>query len=126
MAEALPLLSKRGAPTQPLVKVPTPGREKCEDVAALLQLPLTRTVKSVVLAGDPPDAGDSSRPDIWLVLIRGDHELNEVKVSKVPGLDAGFRFATPAEIVDHFGCNPGYLGPIGLSRPVRVAADRTA
>ena len=59
------------------------------------------------------------------MLIRGDHELNEVKVSKVPGLDAGFRFATPAEIVDHFGCNPGYLGPIGTSRPVRVVADRT-
>ncbi len=125
MAEALPLLSKRGAPTQPLVKVPTPGREKCEDVAALLQLPLARTVKSIVLAVDRPDAGDSTRPEIWLVLVRGDHELNEVKASKIPGLDGGFRFATPAEIVDQFGCNPGYLGPIGTSRPVRVVADRT-
>ena len=125
MAEALPLLSKRGAPTQPLVKVPTPGREKCEDVAALLQLPLARTVKSIVLAVDRPDAGDSTRPEIWLVLVRGDHELNEVKASKIPGLDGGFRFATPAEIVDKFGCNPGYLGPIGTSRPVRVVADRT-
>jgi prolyl-tRNA synthetase len=125
MAEALPLLAQRGAPTQPLVKFPTPDREKCEDVAALLRLPLTRTVKSIVLAVDSPDADASSGPEIWLVLIRGDHELNEVKVSKVPGLDAGFRFATPAEIVDHFGCNPGYLGPIGTSRPVRIVADRT-
>ena len=125
MAEALPLLARRGVPTEPLVKVPTPHKEKCEDVAALLQLPLARTVKSIVLAVDRPDAGDSSRPEIWLVLIRGDHELNEVKVSKVPGLDVGFRFATPTEIVDHFGCNPGYLGPIGTSRPVRVVADRT-
>ncbi|HJW50536.1 MAG TPA: proline--tRNA ligase [Burkholderiaceae bacterium] len=125
MAEALPLLAQRGTPTQPLVKVPTPDREKCEDVAALLRLPLTRTVKSIVLAVDSPDADASSGPEIWLVLIRGDHELNEVKVSKVPGLDAGFRFATPAEIVDHFGCNPGYLGPIGTSRPVRIVADRT-
>ncbi len=125
MAEALPLLTRRGEPTEPLVKVPTPDKEKCEDVAALLQLPLARTVKSIVLAADRPDAGDSSRPEIWLVLIRGDHELNEVKVSKVPGLDAGFRFATPTEIVDHFGCNPGYLGPIGTSRPVRIVADRT-
>ena len=50
---------------------------------------------------------------IWLVLIRGDHELNEVKVSKVPGLNSGFRFATEAEILQHFGCKPGYLGPIG-------------
>jgi prolyl-tRNA synthetase len=125
MADALPLLARRDAPTEPLVKVPTPDKEKCEDVAALLRLPLARTVKSIVLAADRPDAGDSSRPEIWLVLIRGDHELNEVKVSKVPGLDVGFRFATPTEIVDHFGCNPGYLGPIGTSRPVRVVADRT-
>ena len=62
MAEALPLLARRGAPTEPLVKVPTPDKEKCEDVAALLQLPLARTVKSVVLAVDRPEAGDSEPP----------------------------------------------------------------
>jgi len=124
MAEALPLVVARDAPVEPLIKTATPGKEKCEDVAAYLGLPLTRTVKSIVLAVEHEDSSESGA-EIWLVLIRGDHELNEIKVSKVAGLDAGFRFATQAEIVDHFGCNPGYLGPIGTVRPVRLLADRT-
>jgi len=126
MAEALPLLAQRGAPTEPLEKTPTPGKEKCEDVATLLGLPLVRTVKSIVLAVDRPDeAGNPGPAEIWLVLIRGDHELNEVKVGKVEGLKGGFRFASEAEILDTFGCKPGYLGPIGTRRPVRLVADRT-
>ena len=122
MAEALPLIDKRSAAKEELQKTPTPGKEKCEDVAELLGLPLERTVKSIVLAVD--DAG-SVTARIWLVLIRGDHELNEVKVSKVPGLNGGFRFATEAEILQHFGCKPGYLGPLGTLKPVTVVADRT-
>ncbi|MGZ9057866.1 MAG: proline--tRNA ligase, partial [Burkholderiaceae bacterium] len=122
MAEALPLIDTRSAPKEELHKQPTPGKEKCEDVAELLGLPLTRTVKSIVLAVDD---SDSVTPRIWLVLIRGDHELNEVKVSKVPGLNGGFRFATEAEILQHFGCKPGYLGPLGTVKPVTVVADRT-
>jgi len=126
MAEALPLLALRGAPAEPLEKTPTPGKEKCEDVATLLGLPLARTVKSIVLAVDRLDeAGNPGPAEIWLVLIRGDHELNEVKVGKVEGLKGGFRFATEAEILDTFGCKPGYLGPIGTRRPVRLVADRT-
>jgi prolyl-tRNA synthetase len=124
MAEALPLVAARSAPIEPLVKVATPGKEKCEDVAEFLGLPLARTVKSIVLAVDRDEAAGAAS-EIWLVLIRGDHELNEIKVGKVPGLDSGFRFATPAEIVDHFGCNPGYLGPINTRKPVRLVADRT-
>ena len=122
MAEALPLIAKRAAPAEELRKTPTPGKEKCEDVAELLGLPLARTVKSIVLAVDEPEV-ISAR--IWLVLVRGDHELNEVKVGKVPGLNGGFRFATEAEILQHFGCKPGYLGPIGTLKPVTVVADRT-
>ena len=126
MAEALPLIPRRGAPTEALEKTPTPGKEKCEDVAALLGLPLARTVKSIVLAVDRPDeAGNPGSAEIWLVLIRGDHELNEVKVGKVAGLKDGFRFASEAEILDTFGCKPGYLGPIGTRKPVRLVADRT-
>ena len=60
-----------------------------------------------------------------MLLIRGDHELNEVKVGKVDGLKGGFRFASEAEILDTFGCRPGYLGPIGTRKPVRLVADRT-
>lgn len=122
MAEALPLIAERAAPAEEVRKTPTPGKEKCEDVAELLGLPLVRTVKSIVLAVDEPEA---IRARIWLVLVRGDHELNEVKVGKVPGLNGGFRFATEAEILQHFGCKPGYLGPIGTLKPVTIVADRT-
>jgi len=121
LAEAPCLLAGRAAPAQALEAVPTPGAAKCEDVAKLLGLPLARTVKSIVLATDPEDGGPAR---IWLLLLRGDHDMNEVKAGKLPGL-AGYRFATEAEIVEHFGCKPGYLGPLGTARPVSVVADRT-
>jgi prolyl-tRNA synthetase len=126
MATALPLIAERAAPGESLLKTPTPGKEKCQDVAALLGLPLARTVKSIVLAVERRDDQGNAQPaDIWLLLIRGDHELNEVKAGKVKGLDGGFRFATEAEIRAAFGCRPGYLGPIGTARPVNVVADST-
>jgi len=126
LAEALPLLAARAAPAQDRVKTPTPGKATCEDVAALLGLPLARTVKSLVLASDEKnEAGDVLKTTVWLLLVRGDHSLNEVKAGKLPGLKNGYRFATAAEIEDHFGCKPGYLGPIGTKKPVKVVADRT-
>ncbi len=126
LAEALPLLATRGAATQAMAKTPTPGKSTCEDVAELLKLPLAQTVKSLVLATDElDDKGDIVKTTVWLLLVRGDHSLNEVKTGKVPGLKDGWRFATVAEIEEHFGCKPGYLGPIGLKKPVKIVADRT-
>ncbi len=126
LAEALPLLAARAAPAQERVKTPTPGKATCEDVAALLGLPLAQTVKSLVLATDDRnEAGDVVKTTVWLLLVRGDHSLNEVKAGKLPGLKDGYRFATAAEIDDHFGCKPGYLGPIGMKKPVKVVAERT-
>lgn len=119
-AEALPPTTARAAPAQPLTKTPTPGKERCDDVAALLGLPLTQTVKSIVLSVEKHDGAR----EIWLLLLRGDHELNEVKASKLPGIGP-FRFASEAEIVEHFGCKPGYLGAIGTAKPVKVVADRS-
>jgi len=124
-AEALPPQQPRAAAAQALSKTPTPGRSTCEQVAELLSLPLSRTVKSLVLATDEVDGeGQVLKSHVWLLLVRGDHDMNEVKVGKVPGLDAGFRFATLPEIEAHFGCKPGYLGPIGLKQPVKVVADK--
>jgi prolyl-tRNA synthetase len=123
-AEALPLLAGRAAPSEALVKAPTPGKAKCEDVAALLGLPLSRTVKSIVLAVEKEDEKGVPQKQIWLLMLRGDHELNEVKASKIPGLGE-YRFASEAEIVEWFGTPPGYLGPIGTKKPVNVVADRT-
>lgn len=126
LAEALSLIATRGAATQALTKTPTPGKATCADVAELLKLPLSQTVKSLVLATDELDEhGTIVKSQVWLLLVRGDHDLNEVKAGKLEGLKGGFRFATAAEIDAHFGCKPGYLGPIGLKQPVKVIADRT-
>ena len=126
LAEGVALLPSRAAPTRPLAKTPTPGKSTCADVALLLALPLSQTVKSLVMATDQlNDTGEIAKTTVWLLLLRGDHDLNEIKASKVPGLDAGFRFATGIEIEDHFGCKPGYLGPLQMKHPVRVVADRT-
>ena len=114
----------RAAASQPMQKTPTPGKSTCEDVAALLNVPLQTTVKSLVLATDERnDKGEVVKTQVWLLLVRGDHSLNEVKAGKVAGL-AGFRFATETEIVDHFGCKPGYLGPLHMEKPVKIVADR--
>lgn len=124
-AEALAPQGPRPAASQPLTTVPTPGKTTCADVAELLGVPLNRTVKSVVLATDEINENDEIvKTQVWLLLLRGDHEMNEVKVGKLPGLDLGFRFATEAEIVAYFGCKPGYLGPVNLQQPLNVIADR--
>ena len=126
LAEAVSLLARRAEPAKALEKTPTPGKATCEDVAELLGVPLATTVKSLVLATDDlDDKGNPVGVTVWLLLVRGDHALNEVKAGKLPGLKAGFRFATEAEILAHFGCKPGYLGPIGLLKPVKVIADRS-
>ncbi len=126
LAEALSLIATRGAATLPCLKTPTPGKSTCQDVATLLGLPLAQTVKSLVLATEEKNAaGDIVKVTVWLLLVRGDHSLNEIKAGKVEGLKDGFRFATVAEIEDHFGCKPGYLGAIETRRPVKVVADRT-
>ena len=124
-AESAPPAGSRPDASQSLTKTPTPSRSTCADVAELLAIPLKTTVKSLVLATDQTDeTGAVIGTQVWLLLLRGDHDMNEIKVGKVPGLDVGFRFATVTEIQDHFGTKPGYLGPIGLKQPVRIVADR--
>ena len=110
LAEALSPAT-RPAAKETMRKVPTPGMTKCEAVAELLKLPLTRTVKAVAVMHDE---------QFILLLVRGDHELNEIKAQKTIGL---FRFATEGEIQRHLHCPAGYIGPVGAK--VRVVADRT-
>ena len=124
-AEALAPAHARPDAAKPQALTPTPGKSTCEDVAALLGAPLSTTVKSLVLATDETDEqGNIKASKVWLLLLRGDHDMNEVKVGKLPGLNAGFRFATLTEIDEHFGCKPGYLGPLNLKKPLNVVADR--
>ena len=124
-AEALAPQQARPIATQALTKTPTPGKSTCAEVAELLGLPLQKTIKSLVLATDELNTeGVIVKSQVWLLLVRGDHDMNEVKVGKLPGFEKGFRFATISEIEDHFGCKPGYLGPIGLQKPLKVVIDR--
>jgi len=123
-AEALAPPAVRQAATQAMTKTATPGKATCADVAELLGLALESTVKSLVLATDTlNDNKEVVKTQVWLLLLRGDHDMNEVKVGKVDGL-AGFRFATVPEIEDHFGCKPGYLGPLNTLKPVKLVVDR--
>ena len=123
-AEALAPQGERKAASQVMTKTATPGKSTCADVAELLGIPLQSTVKSLVLATDTlNEKGEVTKTQVWLLLLRGDHDMNEVKVGKIEGL-ASFRFATVPEIEDHFGCRPGYLGPLNMLKPVKLAIDR--
>ena len=120
LAEAVALAPSRPAPAEPMQKVATPGKATCAEVAELLGLPLARTIKCIMLATD----ADGQPARVWMLLIRGDHALNEIKVTKIPGL-AKFRWASEAEIVAATGCNPGYLGPVGIAKDLPLIVDRT-
>jgi len=99
----------RGAPKEEMKKVPTPGKKTCEDVAALLKIDLKKTVKSIAVMQDE---------QFCLLLVRGDHSLNEIKTQKVIGT---FRFASEKEVEAHLG-KAGYIGPVGTK--VKVVVDR--
>jgi len=123
-AQAAAPTAERPPAAEAMTRTPTPGKSTCADVAAFLSVPLQRTLKTLVLATDVRnEQGEVVKSQVWLLLLRGDHEMNEVKVGKLPGL-ADFRFATLPEIETHFGSKPGYLGPVGLLQPLKVIADR--
>lgn len=116
LAAALPPSTARAPATEEMRLVATPSQTTCEDVAALLGIPLQRTVKLLAVIAEE---------QLVILLLRGDHSLNEVKVSKLPGLD-GFRFAREDEIRAFFNCPPGFLGPVGIDRSkTRLIADHT-
>ncbi|WP_223619700.1 proline--tRNA ligase [Lysobacter sp. ESA13C] len=110
----------RAAAAEDLRKVDTPTQKTCEDVAALLGIALARTVKSVAIVG----ADGEGKPQFVLALVRGDHVVNEIKLSKLAGL-AEYRLATEAEILEHLGAQPGFLGPLKPVKTIRVIADRS-
>ena len=124
-AQALAPVGVAAPATQDMACTPTPQASTCATVANLLGIPLSATVKSLVLASETK--GEDGKPagvKIWLLLLRGDHDMNEVKVGKLDQFTNGFRFATIEEIDTYFGCKPGYLGPINTLKPVDMLVDR--
>ncbi len=120
LAEAVAPNHSRASPTETMHEVETPKQTTCEDVAALLGIGLEHTVKAIALMAKDEPANEK----FYLALLRGDHNLNEVKLSKLEGL-SGFRFATEEEIRANLNCPPGFIGPVGVSKQVTVIADRT-
>ncbi|WP_312913898.1 proline--tRNA ligase [Stenotrophomonas sp.] len=105
----------RAAAGEELRKVDTPTQKTCEEVAALMGIALLRTIKSIAVM--------TNEGEFVLALVRGDHEVNEIKLAKVTGL-ADYRMASEAEIADYLGSEPGFLGPLNPRKPIRVVADR--
>lgn len=123
-AEAVSMLAERAAATQTMLKTATPNCGKCEEVAQFLNIPLIHNVKSIVLAVDHENEAGELSVQVVLVLVRADHSLNEVKLSKIDGLSTT-RMATEAEIAMAFNTTPGYIGPVATAQKVRVVADKT-
>ena len=114
LAEAV-ATGRRATPTEALNEVETPKQTACEDVAKLLNISVERTVKAIALIANS---------QFYLALLRGDHNLNEVKVGKLAGL-SDFRFATEEEIRANLNCPPGFIGPVAVGANVTVIADKT-
>ena len=117
-AEAMWHPQARAVPTQPMEKVATPGKKSMEEVAVFFGLPLTRLLKLIAVMRKGETEGAPDR--FAVILLRGDHDLNEIKVQKRLG---EFRFASDEEIVAHTDCRPGYLGPVGIKDGVEIFAD---
>lgn len=115
MAEALAPGHPRPSPGEAMQAVATPTQKTCEEVASLLGIALADTVKSVaIMAGQR----------LVLVLVRGDHSVNEIKLAKLPEM-VDYRLASEAEIREYLGCEPGFIGPLASAKPIHVIADRS-
>jgi prolyl-tRNA synthetase len=121
LAEALAPATARAAAEKPMEKVHTPGKMACADVAKFLNVSLDRIVKSIAVMSEKEDGSQV----FALLLVRGDHELNEIKASKIAAINP-FRFATEEEVIAHLGCKPGFIGPATVDgKNVLVFADRS-
>lgn len=123
LAEAICLKEKADAPTQEIAEVFTPDCKTIAKVAEFLTLDVTSTVKTMLVKAIDQD----NQPSIVALVLRGDHNINEIKVEKLPGIVVPFEFADEADIIAKIGCAPGSIGPKGLAeKGIRLIADRSA
>jgi prolyl-tRNA synthetase len=123
MAEALAPAEPRAPASRPMEKVATPGKTSIDEVAEFLKVPAEKIVKAIAVMVSKREL-DREWEEFCLLLLRGDHELNEVKAGKILG---DFRFATEDEIEQHMGCRPGYIGPVQIpssAGTINIVADR--
>ncbi len=113
LAEAVAPATPRGHAGDAMQKVITPGQKSIDEIAAFMNVSPQNVLKTIAVI--------DGKGIFTLILLRGDHMLNEIKAGKVLG---EFRFATDEEIHSNMGCRPGYIGPVGKQHP--VLADRAA
>ena len=118
LAEAVAPQGERAAPTQDMHVVDTPD---AKTIAALVEqhgIAIEKTVKTLIVRGEKDEDG---KYDLIALLVRGDHELNEIKAEKIDGVASPFEFATEDEMRPIVGAGPGSIGPVGLN--MRIIAD---
>ncbi|KXS47808.1 MAG: proline tRNA synthetase, partial [Marinobacter sp. T13-3] len=120
-AEAVAPAGDRPAPSQEMVEVHTPGQKTIAAVAEFLNLPAENSVKTLLVQGEPDEDGKSG---LVALILRGDHNLNEIKAEKLDGIAEPLTMATDEEIEKAIGCKPGSIGPVNL--PVPMIVDRSA
>lgn len=120
-ATALPPQGERPLAGADKALVETPGKFTIEAVCEFLGLPARQTVKTLVVLGE---AGENKQHPMVALVLRGDHELNEIKAERHPAIHAPLTFASEAQIQQAVGCKPGSIGPVGLD--IRVIADYEA
>ncbi len=108
LADYAPSQTKTAVPTDDMIKSATPDQKTCQAVANFLKIPLSKTVKTLAITADDK---------LYFLLLRGDHQLNELKVRKIPGL-ADFELASEAAILKATGSLPGYIGPVGIKETI--------
>jgi len=120
-AEALAPTGERPAASADISEVSTPNVKSIEDVANFLKVDVQQTVKTLLVVGE---AEESETAPIVALVLRGDHQLNEIKAEKITGVAAPLEFATDEQIKAAAGCNAGSIGPMNLN--LRTIVDRSA
>jgi prolyl-tRNA synthetase len=116
MAEALAPSAPRAAARAAMQEAATPGVRTIAELTAFLKVDAANCLKTLLVEG--------TDGDVVALVVRGDHELNAVKAQKLPGVFAPLKMATAEQVRDATGCEPGFIGPVGLK--LRIYADRAA
>ena len=116
-AEALPPATERAAPHQQMNTVNTPGQHSIEEVCQFLNIDPSQCLKTLLVEGTEENS-------VVALILRGDHELNEIKAEQLPQVASPLHFATEDQVKAAAGCAPGSVGPVGLK--ITVIADHSA
>jgi prolyl-tRNA synthetase len=124
MATALAPEQEPAAASQEKTLVNTPDTSSIEEVCQLLKVEAQQTVKTLIVLAETDE--EASQPSLAALVLRGDHQLNEVKAAKLPGIQSPLTFANDEQIAAVLNCNPGSIGPVDLPEGIQLIVDRDA